>query len=54
VISTEVDGVVHRIMVDYGSSLQGSDTTEDFEYPWESEPVDAVFLLITTEIMLAG
>ncbi len=43
VISTQVDGMVHRIMIDYGSSLPGSDTIEDFEYPWEDEPVDAVF-----------
>lgn len=43
VISTEVDGEIHRIMIDYGSSLPGSDTVEDFEYPWEKEPVDAVF-----------
>lgn len=42
-ISTEVDGVTHRIMIDYGLSLPGSDTTEDFEYPWEDKPVDAVF-----------
>ncbi len=42
-ISTEVDGTTHRILIDYGSSLPGSDTTEEFEYPWESEPVDAVF-----------
>ena len=43
VISTIVDTIVHRIMIDYGSSLPGSDTTEDFEYPWDDEPVDAVF-----------
>lgn len=42
-ISTEVEGVTHRIMIDYGSSLPGSDMTEDFEYPWEEMPVDAVF-----------
>ena len=42
-ISTVVDGTAHRILIDYGSSLPGSDTTEDFEYPWDSEPVDAVF-----------
>ena len=42
-ISTEVEGVTHRIMIDYGSSLPGSDTIEDFEYPWEEMPVDAVF-----------
>lgn len=43
VISTFVEGVIHRIMIDYGSSLPGSDNTEDFEYPWADEPVDAVF-----------
>lgn len=43
VISTEVDGDTHRIMIDYGSSLPGSDTVEDFDYPWEEKPVDAVF-----------
>lgn len=43
VISTEVDGATHRIMIDYGSSLPGSGTTEDFEYPWKEEHVDAVF-----------
>ncbi len=43
VISAEAADVTHRIMIDYGSSLPGSDLTEDFEYPWESEPVDAVF-----------
>ena len=42
VISAEVDGVTHRIMIDYGSSLPGSDTV-DFIYPWEDMPVDAVF-----------
>lgn len=43
VIATEADGVTHRIMIDYGSSLPGSETTEDFVYPWEEKPVDAVF-----------
>lgn len=43
VISTCTEGVIHRIMIDYGSSLPGSDTAEDFEYPWDEEPVDAVF-----------
>ena len=42
VISTEVDGQTHR-MIDYGSSLPGSEVTEDFQYPWDTEPVDAVF-----------
>ena len=43
VVSTTVGGVTHRIMIDYGSSLPGSDTEEDFAYPWEEKPVDAVF-----------
>ena len=43
VISAETDGQTHRIMIDYGSSLPGSEITEDFQYPWDSEPVDAVF-----------
>lgn len=42
VISTELDGVTHRIMIDYGSSLPGNET-EEFTYPWDEEPVDAVF-----------
>lgn len=43
VISAEVNGEIHRIMIDYGASLEGSGTKEDFEYPWTKEPVDAVF-----------
>ncbi|MCQ2749563.1 MAG: MBL fold metallo-hydrolase, partial [Clostridia bacterium] len=43
VIKTEVDGKVHRIMIDYGESLPGSDNSEPFNYPWDTEPVDAVF-----------
>lgn len=43
VISARLDGEIHRIMIDYGSSLAGSGTTEDFIYPWALEPVDAVF-----------
>ena len=43
VISANHDGRIHRIMIDYGSSLPGSDITKDFEYPWEEKPVDAVF-----------
>lgn len=42
VISTVVSGVTHRIMVDYGASLPGSDTEKDFDYPWNDKPVDAV------------
>lgn len=30
-------------MIDYGSSLPRSDIKTDFKYPWEDEPVDAVF-----------
>jgi ribonuclease J len=43
VISSTVNGETHRIMIDYGSSLEGSATVKDFDYPWEEEPVDAVF-----------
>ena len=43
VISAVVDGKVHRIMIDYGSSLPGSEVKKDFDYPWDTEPVDAVF-----------
>lgn len=43
VITAEVHGKTHRIMIDYGSSLDGSDTKEDFQYPWSQKPVDAVF-----------
>ena len=43
VITGTYRGETHRIMIDYGSSLAGSETTEDFQYPWDTEPVDAVF-----------
>ncbi len=43
VISAIVNGETHRIMIDYGSSLEENDEGEDFYYPWDSEPVDAVF-----------
>ena len=43
VISTVHNGETRRIMIDYGSSLPGSEVEEDFRYPWEDEPVDAVF-----------
>lgn len=43
VITTCVNGETHRIMIDYGSSLEGSEVQEDFKYHWEDEPVDAVF-----------
>lgn len=43
VISSMINGEIHRIMVDYGSSLPGSDNEKDFDYPWDDEPVDAVF-----------
>ncbi len=43
VISSTVNGETHRIMIDYGSSLEGSATVKDFDYPWEEEPIDAVF-----------
>lgn len=43
VISSTVNGETHRIMIDYGSSLEGSGTVKDFDYLWDEEPVDAVF-----------
>ncbi len=43
VISAMHKGKIHRIMIDYGSSLPGSDNKKDFDYPWDEEPVDAVF-----------
>ncbi|WP_022769212.1 MBL fold metallo-hydrolase [Butyrivibrio sp. NC2007] len=43
VITGTYKGKMHRIMIDYGSSLVGSETKKDFEYPWDDEPVDAVF-----------
>ena len=43
VISAVHNGKTHRIMIDYGASLPGSEVEEDFRYPWEDEPVDAVF-----------
>lgn len=43
VISAEIEGEIHRIMIDYGLSLKGSGRETDFIYPWDDEPVDAVF-----------
>ena len=43
VITGTYKGKTHRIMIDYGLSLAGSETKKDFEYPWDDEPVDAVF-----------
>ena len=43
VISTEYQGRIHRIMIDYGASLPGSGKKKDFQYPWKEEPIDAVF-----------
>lgn len=43
VITACVDGKTHRIMIDYGSSLEGSEVQEEFQYNWADEPVDAVF-----------
>lgn len=43
VITSSYKGKMHRIMVDYGSSLPGSENEKDFDYPWSEEPVDAVF-----------
>ncbi|MBR4514642.1 MAG: MBL fold metallo-hydrolase [Lachnospiraceae bacterium] len=43
VITVVHNGETRRIMIDYGSSLPGSGVEKDFDYPWEDEPVDAVF-----------
>ncbi len=43
VVSAMHNGRIRRIMIDYGSSLPGSDNKKDFDYPWDEEPVDAVF-----------
>lgn len=43
VINAEVNGQTHRIMIDYGLSLDGSDTVDDFKELWESNPPEAVF-----------
>ena len=50
VITASKGNEIHRIMIDYGESLLGSHES-DFSYPWEEEPVDAVFLPIIMEIM---
>lgn len=42
-ITAEKDGVIHRILIDYGSSLDGSDTKDDFKELWENNPPEAVF-----------
>lgn len=42
VISYKDEEKTWRIMIDYGENLPGS-TDEDFSYPWDDEPVDAVF-----------
>lgn len=42
-ITTEVNGVEHSIIIDYGSSLDGSDKDDDFQELWKNHSVDAVF-----------
>jgi len=42
VITSNYKGVIHRIMIDYGSSLPGCES-EDFQYDWDTNPIDAVF-----------
>lgn len=43
VITAEEGGHTHRIMIDYGSSLDGSDNKDDFFDLWENNPPEAVF-----------
>lgn len=42
VITAVADGATHRIMIDYGTSLNGSDAKKDLDHPWDDEPIDAV------------
>ncbi len=41
-ITAETESGTHRILIDYGSSLDGSDSPEDFRDLWEETAVDAV------------
>lgn len=43
IISAEKNGITHRIMIDYGLSLDGTDTQEDFKELWENNSPEAVF-----------
>ncbi len=43
VISNTYHGETHRIIIDYGSALPGSEDDEEIDYDWGGEPVDAVF-----------
>lgn len=43
VITAKVNNQLHRIMIDYGSSLDGTDTKDDFKDLWENNPPEAVF-----------
>ena len=43
IITAEVAGKTHRIMIDYGSSFDGSDIADDFKELWEDNPPEAVF-----------
>lgn len=43
IITAEVAGKMHRIMIDYGTSLDGSDNEDDFKDLWENNPPEAVF-----------
>lgn len=42
-ITAKSNDETHRIMIDYGSSLDGSDKADDFKELWSSTPPDAVF-----------
>lgn len=42
-ITAEKDGETHRILIDYGLSLDGSDKPDDFKEMWEVNPPEAVF-----------
>ena len=38
IITAEVDGKTHRIMIDYGSSLDGSDTEDHIKHKTQKKP----------------
>ena len=42
VITCEKAGRTSRIMIDYGANLPGSEAADEYQYPWEEMPVDAV------------
>lgn len=42
VVETKYQDSIHRIMIDFGSSLPGHES-DDFVFPWDEEKIDGVF-----------